>query len=89
MDVITTVRAMKEYARGIRRRGETICLVPTMGYLHEGHLALMRAGKPRADHLFASIFVNPTQFGPGEDFDRYPRPNPSLARSCQRLRRGL
>ncbi len=85
MDVITTVRAMKEYARGIRRRGETICLVPTMGYLHEGHLALMRAGKPRADHLFASIFVNPTQFGPHEDLARYPRDFDRDRRLCEEV----
>lgn len=73
MVVITTVRDMKAYAQAIKDRGETICLVPTMGYLHEGHLDLMRLGKTLADHLFVSIFVNPTQFGPTEDLDRYPR----------------
>lgn len=73
MDVITTVREMKAHVRAIKQRGETICLVPTMGYLHKGHLDLMRTGKTLADHLMISIFVNPTQFGPNEDLARYPR----------------
>ncbi|HVN71992.1 MAG TPA: pantoate--beta-alanine ligase [Desulfomonilia bacterium] len=73
MDVITTVTAMKAYVKAIKQRGETICLVPTMGYLHAGHLDLMREGKSLADHLIISIFVNPTQFGPNEDLGKYPR----------------
>ena len=73
MKIIQEVAAMKAYVKAIKDKGETICLVPTMGYLHEGHLDLMRMGRPMADHLMISIFVNPTQFGPNEDLDKYPR----------------
>ena len=73
IETIATVRQMRERSRGIRQGGQTIALVPTMGFFHEGHLSLMRLGHQLADHVVVSIFVNPTQFGPGEDFEAYPR----------------
>lgn len=64
---------MAEASRSIRKKGEKIAFVPTMGYLHKGHLSLIREGKKRGDHLVVSIFVNPIQFAEGEDLERYPR----------------
>ena len=73
MNILRSVADMKAFSRGRRAAGETIGLVPTMGYLHEGHLSLVRGCRANADLTVVSIFVNPAQFGPKEDLRSYPR----------------
>jgi pantoate--beta-alanine ligase len=73
MEIIRAVKEMKEFSSRSRQGGKTIAFVPTMGYFHEGHLSLMREARKKGDLLIISLFVNPTQFGPDEDFRNYPR----------------
>ena len=77
--IINSISEMQQISQAARRAGERIVLVPTMGFLHEGHASLMREGRRRGELLVTSIFVNPTQFGAGDDFDCYPR---DLERDC-------
>ncbi|WP_211654335.1 pantoate--beta-alanine ligase [Planococcus alpniumensis] len=73
MQVVNTVKALRNWVLSTKESGQSIGLVPTMGFLHEGHLALVESAKSENDLVVMSIFVNPAQFGPNEDFDRYPR----------------
>ncbi len=73
MKIITTPREMQAWSRQRLAAGERIACVPTMGYLHEGHLSLVRRARAAADRVVLTLFVNPTQFGPGEDYAVYPR----------------
>ena len=82
MQVLSTVREMRAASLAVRKSGQSLGLVPTMGALHAGHIALVRAARSQCDVVAASIFVNPKQFGPNEDFSKYPR---TFERDCALL----
>ncbi|MBW1649101.1 MAG: pantoate--beta-alanine ligase [Deltaproteobacteria bacterium] len=84
MNIINKIEEMQKISAQIKKSGKTIVLVPTMGYLHEGHLSLVRIGQKVCDIVIVSIFVNPTQFGPAEDLDSYPK---DLERDCALLKK--
>lgn len=73
MEILTTVDEARRHVMNARFQGQTVALVPTMGALHDGHLSLVRSGQSKCGRVIATIFVNPTQFGPSEDLQSYPR----------------
>jgi pantoate--beta-alanine ligase len=84
MEVAETIESVKSLVRAARGRGKRIGLVPTMGALHVGHISLIEAAAKDCDFVVVSIFVNPTQFGPGEDFEKYPRPMEADLKICSK-----
>ena len=84
MEVAETIESVRALVKAARNKGKKIGLVPTMGALHIGHISLIEAAVKQCDFVVVSIFVNPTQFGPGEDFEKYPRPLNSDLKICRK-----
>lgn len=84
MEIITTIHEMQAISDKLRAEGKKIACVPTMGYLHEGHLSLVKRAKELADVVILTLFVNPTQFAPNEDFNRYPRDFAMDSANCEK-----
>jgi pantoate--beta-alanine ligase len=84
MKVAKTIESVRHLVKAARIAGKKIGFVPTMGALHKGHISLIEAAKKKCDFVVVSIFVNPTQFGPGEDFAKYPRPIEADLKMCRK-----
>jgi len=84
MEIAKTIESVRQLVKAGRSKGKNIGLVPTMGALHIGHISLIEAAVKKCDFVVVSIFVNPTQFGPGEDFEKYPRPLDADLKICRK-----
>jgi len=84
MEVAKTIESIRKLVEAARRNGKRVGFVPTMGALHVGHVSLIEAAAKECDFIVVSIFVNPTQFGPGEDFEKYPRPIEADLEMCRK-----